>query len=248
MRPLSRVGVLLSAVLVLAFAVPRIMPAPAFLAEYGFHRTDAQANAEEWATLPVQYVGAAVCIDCHQAKYDLWLSGAHVAVSCENCHGPAVAHLESGKPENLDTSRGLCGLCHARLVSRSSDFPQVDMATMGGDEACATCHDPHEPRAGMPPEVPHSEDERSDCESCHAPHEPLEVVPPEVPHTTEGREDCQSCHGPHGVRGATLPHVLHSLEGRANCLLCHTSGGIKPLPEDHAGRTTATCLNCHQPQ
>jgi hypothetical protein len=28
--------------------------------------------------------------------------------------------------------------------------------------------------------------------------------------------------------------------------VCHSSGGIKPLPEDHVGRTTTTCLNCHR--
>ena len=246
MRHLFRAGALLAAVLVLVLVVLRMMPAPAFLGEYGFHRSEAVANAEQWASLPIQYVGSSVCSDCHQDKYALWESGGHKTVTCENCHGPASAHLETGAPEDLDTSRELCGLCHAWLVSRPSDFPQVDMGEMGGDEACVICHDPHEPRAGMPPEVPHAEEGRSDCESCHAPHEPLTMLPPEVPHTLEGRGDCDSCHGPHEVRGATLPHIPHSLEGRDNCLVCHSSGGIKPLPEDHVGRTTATCLNCHR--
>ena len=246
MKHLVRAGVLLSVVLVLVFVVLRVIPVPASLAEYGFHRQDSEADTEKWASLPIQYVGSSVCIDCHQDKYSEWERGDHNTVACENCHGPARAHLETGTPETVDYSRGLCGLCHAPLVSRPSDFPQVDMGEMGGDEACATCHDPHDPRAGMPPEVPHALEERSDCESCHAPHEPLVVLPPQVPHTLEERSDCEACHGPHEVRGVTLPHIPHTLEGRTDCLVCHSSEGIKPIPEDHIGRTTATCLNCHR--
>ncbi len=246
MRHLVRVGALLAAVLVFVFIVPRVMPTPAFLVEYGFHPQETEANREEWASLAIQYVGSSVCIDCHQDKYSMWEKGDHRTVACENCHGPARAHLETRTPEVLDTSRELCGSCHTRLITRPADFPQVDMGEMGDDEACVTCHDPHEPRAGMPPEVPHDPEERGDCQSCHAPHEPMEVLPPEVPHTLEGHKDCQACHGPHEVRGEALPHIPHSLEGRADCLVCHSSEGIKPLPEDHAGRTTATCLNCHR--
>ncbi len=222
------------------------MPVPAFLADYGFHPKNIEENTEEWTSLPIQYVSSSICVDCHQDKYSLWAIGTHRTVSCENCHGPAEAHLETGAPEVLDTSRGLCGLCHAQLISRPSDFPQVDMEEMGEDAECITCHDPHDPRAGMPAQVPHALEERTECQSCHASHEPFEAIPPQLPHTLEGRTECLSCHGPPEFRGATLPHLPHTLEGRTDCLLCHTTGGIRPLPEDHAGRTSATCLNCHR--
>ena len=246
MRHLVRAGIILALVMIFAVVGFRVIPAPAFLADYGFHSKDAQGDTEKWASLPIEYVGSSVCNDCHRDKHSMWEESNHRTVACENCHGPAKAHLEIRTPETVDYSRGLCGLCHAQLISRPEDFPQVDMGEMGGDEACSTCHDPHDPRAGMPPEVPHAMEERSDCESCHAPHEPLEVLPPEVSHTLEGRGDCDSCHGPHEARGEALPHIPHSLEGRADCLVCHSAQGIKPLPEDHGGRTTTTCLNCHR--
>ncbi len=245
MGHLARVGVVLSVLVVLVFVVLKVMPTPAFLVEYGFHQQEAEADTEKWASLPIQHVGSSVCIDCHQGKYSEWEKGGHRAVACENCHGPARAHLETRTPETLDTSREFCGLCHAQLISRPSDFPQVDMGEMGGDEACATCHDPHDPRAGMPPEVTHALEERSNCQSCHAPHESLEQLPPKVRHTLEGRTNCESCHGPHGVKGETLPYIPHTLEGRSDCLVCHNPEGIKPVPEDHIGRTSATCMNCH---
>ncbi len=246
MRHLVRAGAILLAVLILVFVVPRVMPTPAFLEEYGFHPQKNEENTEEWASLPIRYAQSSVCIDCHQDKYSMWRKADHRTVSCENCHGPAKAHLETKAPLVVDTSRELCGTCHTQLVSRPSSFPQVDMEEMGGYAECVTCHDPHDPRAGMPPQVPHPLEGRTDCQLCHGPHEPWVVMPPEVPHTLEGRTECLSCHGPQEFRGATLPHIPHSLEGRTDCLVCHNIGGIKPLPEDHAGRTSATCLNCHQ--
>ncbi len=178
----------------------------------------------------------------------MWEKADHRTVSCENCHGPAREHLETGARPVVDTSRELCGTCHAKLVSRPSDFPQVDMEEMGGQADCITCHDPHDPRAGMPPQVPHALEERTDCQLCHNPqkHEPWVEPPPQAPHTLEGRTECLLCHGPQEFRGATLPQIPHTLEGRTDCLVCHNASGIKPFPEDHTGRTSATCLNCHR--
>ena len=176
----------------------------------------------------------------------MWEKADHRTVSCENCHGPARAHLEIKARLVVDTSRELCGTCHAKLVSRPSDFPQVDMEEMGEHAECVTCHDPHDPRAGMPPQVPHTLEGRTDCQLCHGSHEPWVTPPPEIPHTLEGRSECLSCHGPTEFRGATLPRIPHTLEGRTDCLVCHNASGIKPFPEDHAGRTSATCLNCHR--
>ncbi len=246
MKHLVRAGALLLVLSLFAFVGLRVIPTPAFLAEYGFHPKDTQENTEKWASLPIQYVSSSICINCHQDEYSLWEAGTHRTVGCENCHGPARAHVETGTPEVLDASRELCGLCHARLVSRPSNFPQVDMEEMGGNGQCITCHNPHEPRVGIPAEVPHHIEERSECQLCHAPSEPLEMLPPQTPHTLEGRIECLSCHGPQEFRGATLPHIPEGLEARTDCLLCHSIGGIKPLPKDHMGRTTATCLNCHR--
>ena len=246
MGHLVRAGILLAVLVVLAFVVLAVIPTPVFLEEYGFHPQETERNTEEWASLPIQYVSSSICVDCHQDEYNLREQGNHKTVSCENCHGPAKAHLETGATEVLDSSRGLCGLCHAQLVSRPGGFPQVDMAEMGGDKDCITCHNPHEPRVGMPPEVPHHLEQRSDCQSCHSPGEPLEILPPQTPHTLAGRTECLSCHGPQEFRGATLPHIPEGLEASTNCLLCHSTGGINPLPEDHLGRTSATCLNCHR--
>jgi Zn ribbon nucleic-acid-binding protein len=164
MKHLGRAAALLVVVLIIVFVVLRLISPPEFMVDYGFHRQDVVADTEKWASLPINYVGSSVCNDCHQDKYSMWEKGNHDTVACENCHGPAREHLENSSPETVDESRGLCGLCHARIVSRPSNFPQVNMDEMGGDEACDTCHNPHEPRAGMPPEVTHDLEGRTDCE------------------------------------------------------------------------------------
>ncbi len=246
MKHLFRAGALLVVVFTLMFWGPRVLPIPEFLTDFGFHPKNIEENEAMWTSLPIQYVSSSVCVYCHHDEYSLREKGNHKTVSCETCHGPAKAHLATGAPEVLDTSRGLCSLCHAQLISRPSNFPQVDMEKMGGDAECVTCHNPHEPRVGMPPQVPHHLEERVDCQSCHSPTEPLEILPPQTPHTLEGRTECLSCHGPEEFRGTTLPHPPHSLEGRTNCLLCHSTGAIRPLPEDHLGRASTTCLNCHR--
>lgn len=246
MKHLVRAGIVLLALLVFIFIGLRVMPVPEFLTEYGFHPRQTEANTEKWASLPIQFASSSVCVDCHQDKHDMWEKGNHRTVNCETCHGPAMAHLETGAPPTVDTARDLCGRCHAKLIARPSNFPQVDMVEMGGDEECITCHNPHEPRAGMPPQVPHVLEGRSECQSCHGPHEPWLLPPPEIPHKLEGRTECLSCHGPQEIRGAKLPRIPHPLEERTNCLLCHNTGAIKPFPEDHVGRTSVTCTTCHQ--
>lgn len=247
MKHLARAGIILLALFVFIFVGLRVMPAPEFLAEYGFHPKDTELNTEIWASLPVQFASSSICVDCHQDKYSMWEKGNHRKVNCENCHGSARAHLETGARLTADTSREFCELCHAKLVSRPGDFPQVDTEEMGGQAECVTCHNPHEPRAGMPPQIPHTLEGRTECQSCHGPHEPWIEPPPEVPHTLEGRTECLSCHGPQELRGAKLPRIPHTLEGRTNCLMCHNTGAIKPFPEDHAGRTSITCTTCHRP-
>jgi len=112
-------------------------------AEYGFHLEKIEENVKEWRSLPIQYAGASACIDCHQDIYTVWAKSNHIIVSCENCHGPARAHLENRARLTGNTSRELCELCHAKLVSRPSDFPQVDVKKHGGQSECITCHNQH---------------------------------------------------------------------------------------------------------
>lgn len=142
MKHLVRAGVLLAVVLIFVFVVLRAIPATEPLAKLGFHKKDVAADREKWASLTASFVSTSLCVDCHQGEFTLWQGGDHRGVSCENCHGPARAHLEVRARPVVDTSRELCGTCHARVEGRPARFPQVDMNEMGAGAACITCHNP----------------------------------------------------------------------------------------------------------
>ena len=83
MKHLVRAGVLLLAVLILAFVVPRVIPIPVSLEEYGFYPKQSEENTHEWASLPLQYADPSVCSDCHQDKHD---SADRAAVDANRTH------------------------------------------------------------------------------------------------------------------------------------------------------------------
>jgi hypothetical protein len=237
---------LLLGVALFAFVIPRLIPTPPVMDAYGFYSGTGEESLETWASLPVQYVGSDLCQVCHLQNYKTWEVASHKGVNCEDCHGPGKEHFEDQAEPVIDRDRGFCAQCHDMLVSRPAGFPQVNMYEMGGDDPCIACHNPHDPRAGMPAEVPHTLEKHSDCMACHVWHGEWGELPAEVPHAVDERGDCLSCHGPEEMRGATLPRVPHNMQGRTDCFMCHRYGQVKPLPEDHFGRSEATCNNCHR--
>lgn len=246
MTHLKRAGLVLVGLLVIVFIVPRVIPVPAIMDSFGFHKVNKEANSELWASLPMQYSNTQVCNDCHQTQYTAWTVAGHRTVSCETCHSAATSHVTGGPPPQVDTSQVLCATCHDRLISRPANFPQVDIVAHAGENKCIVCHNPHDPLQGLPPALPHSTVGRENCQSCHNPAEPLATVPPQVPHTLEGRTNCTDCHTPAGTTSKVIPAIPHTLEGRDNCLLCHNPSSIKPFPQDHVGRTSDTCRTCHK--
>lgn len=191
MKHLVRAGALLLAVLIVVFVVPRVMPIPVSLEEYGFYPKNSERNIQEWASLPLQYADHAICGDCHHAKYNSWEKAKHSTVSCESCHGPGVAHVDKGTDLVVDTSRESCGLCHAKVLARLKDFPQVDLREHGGKETCITCHNPHAPQITGPSKIPHTLEERTDCLLCH---KDGGIKPFPLDHEGRSQNTCLNCH------------------------------------------------------
>lgn len=129
---------------VVIFLVLRGFFVPDGFGALGHYRAGAiDANRER---APV-HAGQAACAECHGDVLDLKTSGHHRTVHCEACHGAMAAHAENPtevaaqKPD----SRLLCVRCHQVSVTRPANFPQVDREDHAGEEACATCHQPHHP-------------------------------------------------------------------------------------------------------
>jgi len=248
MTHLKRAGLLLIAVLIAAFVVPRIIPIPDSLVKFGFDKVSVVENNEAWASRPLQYADFQGCNECHSTQYTVWQLGDHNDISCETCHAPAYDHVIGGPPPAIDRTPDLCVNCHGLTVSRPPDFPQVDPEAHSAGVNCITCHNPHEPRQYIAPVMPHPIEGRENCASCHLPTEPIDAPPPVVMHDLEGRENCASCHAPGLITDTStgIPLIPHPTEGRENCLLCHGAKTLVEYPPDHEGRTTDLCRTCHQ--
>jgi len=107
------------------------------------------------------------------------------------------------------------------------------------------------PGNGEPQPVPHPIGPRTDCSLCHDASDG--VLPFPADHTGYDQNLCTQCHQPTLEEEGAEPNVVpipsipHTLEGRRDqCLVCHGEEGFKPYPADHVGRTTETCLSCHE--
>ncbi len=177
------------AVLLVVFVLLRLMPTPEVLEPYGFYR--GRSDEGEWASRPMQYADPVRCNECHQDRHDIWAKSAHSTVSCENCHGPGETHVEGKASLVVDTSRESCEVCHARLLARPSDFPQVDLEQHGEQSTCITCHKPHNPSVATLPVIPPALEGHADCLLCHNTGG-IEPFPED--HEGRSRNACLSCH------------------------------------------------------
>jgi len=112
---------------------------------FGFHRL---SNEQEWKEYPAKYKDSSYCNECHDDKIAELTSAHHATIPCENCHGPALEHPDKPEALAIDRTRELCIRCHAKLTMPSSgrsSIPGIDPATHNPGEACADCHNPHNP-------------------------------------------------------------------------------------------------------
>ena len=128
----------------LLFVVVRAQMVPDDFGRYGHYR--AGAIDDERARTPV-HAGQAACAGCHPDVVELRAKARHAAVSCEACHGALASHAsgEVVKPPRPD-GRELCIRCHAAKTGKPRQYPTVSAKEHAGDEACITCHTPHNPK------------------------------------------------------------------------------------------------------
>lgn len=192
-------------------------------------------NPQAWAARPVQLEPAADCASCHSDVAAQVKQSVHQTFNCADCHGSTSDHVQNQAPmPTVVGDASLCGTCHAKVSSRPSGFPQVDLSVHGEGKACTTCHNPHSPRTMGPHQPPSSWQEMTTCLTCHK------------------VDTCALCHGQMfqqgqvaAAPGGAPPNIPHNIENRSDCLQCHGPYGMKPAPASHASRTNDMCLNCH---
>jgi hypothetical protein len=148
------------------------------------------------ASLDIVYSESSRCEDCHQDIWAVWLTSAHKTVSCETCHGPQQAHVDNTEVlVPVDKTGQLCLLCHTKLESKPSTFPQIVPADHYSGQPCLSCHSPYWVTIAEAP-----------------------VTPNDIPH--KAALACLSCHKA-GVLGAQKLDEYHEGATVQMCPLCH---------------------------
>ena len=121
------------------------------------------------ASLGIEYSEPTRCISCHQDIYNDWADSAHKGFDCEACHNPSQAHVDdSALIVAVDKSGELCALCHRKLESKPSTFPQIVVEEHYSDKTCLECHSPYSSLIADLPLIPHTLQGRLNvCLSCH---------------------------------------------------------------------------------
>lgn len=239
-RLFAAIGLLLAVA-----ATVRALAIPETFGEQGFYRGAALADARERAP---RHVGQAACAECHEEQAALHDKDVHLHVSCESCHGPGAAHVESEGEGGIRVPKGKepCLVCHQLDQARPGAFPQIRwrehyefVGVADESVACTACHDPHEPlfldrdlRSARLHPLVHR------CGDCHTGDiDAAQARPAEHPAIFE----CSYCHAGVVADFATRTHQ------EVRCTTCH----LFVKESDFAGRIIRDadprfCLLCHR--
>lgn len=211
--------------------------------------TPATANER---TTTKNYVGNDVCVTCHADSAKSFAKNPHsrLAVmhngeltSCESCHGPGKAHVDSGgDPTKIfrfttASPRQINATCFSCHTAAHPNFPLSEHAKAG--LSCTDCHSTHHFKSE--PALKTSQPEL--CETCHADVKTAFSLPfhHRVP---EGLLKCTDCHDPHGTFQS---HQLRATaDQNAICTKCHTETA-GPFIYEHPVVKAEGCTTCHSP-
>jgi DmsE family decaheme c-type cytochrome len=202
-------------------------------------------------------VGSETCALCHAAVSTKFPDNPHAklalmhggqGVTCESCHGPGKAHVESGgdvtkilqigkmKPAQIDET---CLGCHASAHPNFERSPHAK-AQVG----CTSCHSVHSAAVGDDTQAKLLKVAQPQlCFQCHSDIKPA-FSQPFHHKVEEGLLKCTDCHDPHGTFGNN--NIKSTADQNAICTKCHTETR-GPFVFEHAAVKAEGCLGCHSP-
>jgi DmsE family decaheme c-type cytochrome len=240
---LSGVAVL---ILLIGFGGVRSVHAAGFAAPQAAMSPQTLANSAD-------YVGQDTCVTCHEDQVKGFRDNPHTrlalehggkGVTCESCHGPGKAHVESGGDASkifrftTATPKQVAERC---LTCHAGAHPNFDRTAHG--EAlvgCTSCHSVHKFEAQT------SLLKAKQPTLCYQCHTDIKAVFEEPFHhrVNEGLIQCTDCHDPHGT---FQPNMLQlSATQDAICAKCHIDAA-GPWVYEHPPIKTEGCTSCHFP-
>ena len=219
----------------------------------GATKQQAAAPSQQTAHNPADYVGSEVCATCHAEESKKFDSNPHAklalehngkGVTCESCHGPGKAHVESGgdKTKIFDPAAATakqvdetCLGCHAGAHPNFLRSPHAK-----ANVSCLGCHTVHQ---AAPETVMLKAAQPTLCFQCHTDVKPSFDMP--FHHrVNEGLVKCSDCHDAHGTFGNN--NLKSTVDQNAICTKCHTETR-GPFVYEHAVVKAEGCLGCHTP-
>jgi DmsE family decaheme c-type cytochrome len=219
----------------------------------GAPQQTAASPASKATVNPAGYAGAETCTVCHEAEVKGFGDNPHAklalehggkGVTCESCHGPGQAHVESGgdaskifqftkaTPNQVDKK---CLSCHV------GEHPNFERTAHG--EAllsCTSCHSVHKfkDEIGML-----KAKQPSLCYQCHTDTKAA-FMQPFHHKVNEGLIKCSDCHNPHGTFQPDLVRISATQD--SICTKCHVDT-LGPFVYEHPPIKTEGCVSCHSP-
>ncbi|HEX3473172.1 MAG TPA: DmsE family decaheme c-type cytochrome [Silvibacterium sp.] len=205
------------------------------------------------AVNPTEYAGAEACAICHEAEVKGFNNNAHTrlalehggkGVTCESCHGPGQAHVESGGDATkiFGFSKAQARLIDDKCLGCHADtHPNFERSAHGEAKvSCTSCHSVHK---FATEESLLKVAQPKLCYTCHTDVKPA-FAQPFHHKIDEGLMSCSDCHDPHGTFQPNQLRISSTQD--AICTKCHveTAG---PFVYEHPPIKTEGCTLCHSP-
>lgn len=201
----------------------------------------------------VGYAGSESCVLCHGDLSKKFASNPHSklalmhggkGVTCESCHGPAQAHVESGGDVTKifrftkATSKQVDEKCLSCHLGTHANFDRSAHGAAG--ISCISCHSNHSSQSD---EHLLKVEEPKLCYSCHTDVKAA-FTQPFHHKVNEGLMVCSDCHNPHGTFQDKL--LRSSADQNAVCTKCHAET-LGPFVYEHPPLKLEGCTSCHLP-